>query len=117
MIVVPGGNHGYLPPEIYQQKGKAYLEHAFKCDAFALGSAIYFFKYGKNMLDYMESNDNIKTSNSIIEQIEKKIDKIKSDKSSDEGFIDFYQKFLIMPIIFLNNIFYFFFIPIKPFIS
>ncbi len=89
MIQVPGGTRGYHPPEYYQERGKIKKDYAFKCDYFALGAVIYFIKYGKNMLNYFESNDGVMTSNTILEIIEKKIDEIKSDKSSDKEFTDF----------------------------
>ena len=72
MIQIPGGTRGYFPPEYYQESGKIKKEYAFKCDYFALGAVIYFIKYGKNMLNYFESYDNFMTSNTILEQIEKK---------------------------------------------
>ena len=91
-IIVPGGTHGYFSPEFYINKGEILLKQAFKHDYFGLGATIYNIKYGKNMLDYYDSGkegkDYIMTSNQIIEQIEKKMDEIKSDKSSDKEFID-----------------------------
>ena len=89
MIQVPGGTVGYFPPEFYQQSRKLYKEQAFKSDYFALGATIYYIKYGKKMLNYFQNSDDLMTSNTILEQIEKKIDEIKSDKSSDKEFTDF----------------------------
>ena len=91
-IDVPGGTRGYFSPEFYLNKGEILLKQAFKHDYFGLGATIYYMKYGKNMLNYYDSGreekDYIMTSNQIIEQIEKKMDEIKSDKSSDKEFID-----------------------------
>ena len=88
-IHVPGGTPGYFSPEFYQNENKLYLDQAFKHDYFALGCTIYYMKYGKKMLDILESKDNLMTTNTILEIIEKKIDEIKSDKSSDKDFANF----------------------------
>ena len=89
MIHVPGGTHGYFSPEFFQQNKNIHLKDAFKHDYFSLGATIYFIKYGKTMLNYINGDDKLMTSNTILELIEKKIDEIKPDKSSDKGFTDF----------------------------
>ena len=86
---IPGGTHGYLTPEFYQNKALVNLEDAKKQDYFALGATIYQLKYGEEMLNYKEYNDNLMTSDLIIDLIQKSIDEIKSKKLSDKEFIDF----------------------------
>ena len=88
-FMIPGGTRGYLTPEYYQNKGLVNLEDAKKQDYFALGATIYQLKYGEEMLNYKEYNDNLMTSDLIIDLIQKSIDEIKSKKLSDKDFIEF----------------------------
>ena len=91
-ISIPGGTVGYFSPEFYQNNYKLFLEHVYKHDYFALGVTVYFIKYAKKLLEMennKDNNDPLMTANDIIDQLEKKIDEIKSDKSSHKDFANF----------------------------
>ena len=88
-IRIPGGTHGYLSPEYYENSVVPY-EVAKKQDYFALGSTIYYLKYGEPMLKCpLYEDDSEKTSDSIIDLLQRAMDNIKSKKLSDQDFIDF----------------------------
>ena len=86
---IPGGTRGYLTPEYYSCDRKIKIEDAKKQDYFSLGATLYELKYGEGMLNYIDYNDKIITSDLIIDLIQKTMDEIKSKKLSDKGFIDF----------------------------
>ena len=86
---IPGGTIGYITPEFYSNNADVSVDVAIKQDYFALGSTLYFLKYGENMLDYSEYLDGNSTSDVIIDLLQKAMDKIKSKKLSDKEFIDF----------------------------
>ena len=85
---IPGGTPGYLSPEFYINN---YVESevARKQDYFALGSTLYFLKFGKSMLKYKENGDRITIADEIIKLLEQDKDIIKSKKMADEEFINF----------------------------
>jgi serine/threonine protein kinase len=85
---IPGGTPGYLSPEYYINK-KVDSEVARKQDYFALGSTLYFLKYGESMLKYNDNNEKFMIADEIIKLLEQKRDKIKSGKMSDGEFINF----------------------------
>jgi len=85
---IPGGTPGYLSPEYYLNN-YVESEEARKQDYFALGSILYFLKYGKSMLKYNDKGDKIAIADEIVKLLEKDKDKIKSGKMSDEEFINF----------------------------
>ena len=96
-VRIPGGTPGYLSPEYYL--GTVDIKDAIKQDYFALGAVIYYMKYGEKMLNYNEykklndeeTDDQVCYINAsiLIDLLEKVMDKIKSDKSSNEDFIKF----------------------------
>ena len=88
--IIPGGTSGYLSPEYYINK-EVNSEIARKQDYFALGSTLYFLKYGKKMLNpgIYNNNDKIIISDEIIKLLEQNRDNIKSGKTSDGEFIKF----------------------------
>ena len=87
---IPGGTPGYLSPEYYINR-KVESEVARKQDYFALGSTLYFLKYGEHMLKYKKGNDAnmILLADEIVKLLEQNRDYIKSKKSSDGEFINF----------------------------
>ena len=88
-IRIPGGTPGYLSPEYFENSDVSY-DVAKKQDYFALGSTIYYLKYGEPMLKSpIYENDGEKTSDSIIDLLQRAMDNIKSKKLSDQDFIDF----------------------------
>jgi serine/threonine protein kinase len=87
-IEIPGGTPGYLSPEYYINK-EVDSEVARKQDYFALGSTLYYLKYGKLMLRYNKENEKILIADEIIKLLEQQKDNIKSEKMSDGEFINF----------------------------
>ena len=94
MITIPGGTHGYSPPEYYIIN-KATIENAKKHDYFSLGSTLFILKYGKKLFSFpkscIEQENKKKTQiiNYIYVGIERQMNLIKSSKLSDKGFINF----------------------------
>ncbi len=87
---ISGGTRGYLSPEFYINKNeKVDSQTARKQDYFALGSTLYYLKYGKKMLNYEDKIDKIMIADEIVKLLEKKIDDIKSSKMFDQEFINF----------------------------
>ena len=86
--IIPGGTPGYLSPEYYINQ-EVDSEVARRQDYFALGSTLYFLKYGKAMLKYNYKNEKIMIADEIIKLLEKNRDNIKSGKLSDGEFINF----------------------------
>jgi len=94
-IEIPGGTHGYFPPEYFSNEGhKITLEEVFKLDYFALGATIFYLKYGEKMLKYQNYEDNLITGNYIKELIQMASNKIKTTKSNDKDFINFLCKII-----------------------
>ena len=85
---VPGGTLGFLTPEYYIDRNMP-CEDARKQDYFALGSTLFYLKYGTQMLKYKKSDNNEINSFSVIDLLQKNIAFIKSRKMADEDFIDF----------------------------
>ena len=85
---IPGGTTGYLPPEYYKNS-QVDSKVARKQDYFALGSTLYFLKYGEQMLKYNDKNEKIVIADEIVELLEKQRDNIKSGKLFDREFINF----------------------------
>ena len=86
--IIPGGATGYLPPEYYKNS-QVDSKVARKQDYFALGSTLYFLKYGEQMLKYNDKNETIVIADEIVELLEKQRDNIKSGKLFDREFINF----------------------------
>ena len=89
--IIPGGTPGYFSPEYYINKyNEVDSEVARKQDYFALGSTLYYLKYGKLMLKYNENEKEIIiNADEIIKLLEQKRDNIKSGKIHDREFINF----------------------------
>lgn len=88
-IKMPGKTNGYASPEYYQNESIINIKDAFKQDYFALGSTIFYLKYGEKLLSYKEYEDDIITSDLIIDLLQKGRDKIRSKKEADQDFIEF----------------------------
>lgn len=85
---IPGGTPGYITPEYYIERNVT-SEEARKQDYFALGSTLFFLKFGKQMLNYKKTDNNKSNSYKIIDGISKSISKIQSSNPTDKDFIDF----------------------------
>ena len=85
---IPGGTPGYLSPEFYINK-EVDSEVARKQDYFALGSTLYFLKYGEQLLKYNDNNDRIMIADEMVDLLEQKRNNMKSEKMSDGEFINF----------------------------
>ena len=86
--IIPGGTPGYVSPEYYIGSTLS-NQDARKQDFFALGSTLYYLKYGEHMLKFKKSEEKIANAFRIIEFLQKSISFIKSQKLSDKGFINF----------------------------
>ena len=87
-IKIPEGTPGYLSPEYYINE-EFNSEVARKQDYFALGSILYFIKYGEPLLKYNSNRDRSKIADEIVDLLEQKRDNIKLGKMSDGEFIKF----------------------------
>ena len=85
---IPEGTPGYLSPEFYINK-EVDSEVARKQDYFALGSTLYFLKYGEQLLKYNDNNDRIMIADEMVDLLEQKRNNMKSEKMSDGEFINF----------------------------
>ena len=85
---IPGGTQGYLTPEYYIERNVS-SEDARKQDYFALGSTLFYLKYGQQMLKYKKSDINVINSFFVLDSIQKQISFIESQQMSDKDFIDF----------------------------
>ena len=85
---VPGGTQGFLTPEYYIDRNMS-CEDARKQDYFALGSTLFYLKYGTQMLKYKKSDSGEINNFSVIDLLQKNIAFIKSRKMTDKDFIDF----------------------------
>ena len=82
---IPGGTPGYMSREYYDKKVLS-KEDLQKQDYFALGSTIFYLKYGENMLNYDKYDDNLMNKDRITDLLHKRIDFIKSRPFADEDF-------------------------------
>ena len=64
-------------------------EDARKQDYFALGSTLFYLKYGSQMLKYKKSDSGEINNFSVIDLLQKNMAFIKSRKMTDKDFIDF----------------------------
>ena len=87
--MIPEGTPGYLSPEFFINQ-QVESEVARKQDYFALGSTLYYLKYGEKMLQYKDiKNQKIIIADEIVKLLEQSRDNIKSGKNSDREFIKF----------------------------
>ena len=88
-LTLPGGTQGFSSPEYYSKKNFS-KEDARKQDYFALGSTLFYLKYGTHMLKFNKCDESTSTNSDIIKDIlEKKIAYIKCNQFTDQDFIDF----------------------------
>ena len=85
---IPGGTHGYVPPEYYI-KDPISRKDAKKQDYFALGSTLYYLKYGTPMLKYKKSKKNEINNFNVKFLLQKIIADINSSHTADQNFINF----------------------------
>ena len=87
-LKIPGGTPGFVSPEYYK-KELISRENAKKQDYFALGSTLYYLKYGVHMLRYKKSEDNQINYFNVNLLLQKNIDNINSSQTLDQDFINF----------------------------
>ena len=88
-IKIPGGTNGYISMEYYKKDEKISGKDARKQDFFSLGATLYYLKFGKQMIKIKNAEDNEKNRLLMAEKLQKEISVIKSNKFSDQEFIDF----------------------------
>ena len=89
-IIIPGETPGYLSREYYDRKTRSKSDLQ-KQDYFALGSTIFYLKYGEDMLDYEKFNDPLMNKDRITDILHNRIDYIKSRPFTNDDF----KKFLL----------------------
>ena len=94
VLKIPGGTNGYLSLEYYKKNECIKGDVARKQDYFALGATLYFLKYGKHMLKYKKQDDDDTCIITILTQLQQEIAKIRSEKLTDQDFIDFLTKLI-----------------------
>lgn len=87
-IKIPGGTSGYLTPEYYY-KDSINAKYAKTQDYFALGSTIYYLKFGSRMLKYNKYDEKDQCCDRIIDLLQRKIAFIKSNILIDVNFRNF----------------------------
>ena len=87
-IKIPGGTQGYLTEE-YFNKEKVSADVARKQDYFALGSTLYYLKFGEHLLKYQKFDEQMLNAEKIIKLLNVKIAYIRSRQESEQEFIDF----------------------------
>ena len=87
-IKIPGGTQGYLTEE-YFNKEKVSVDVARKQDYFALGSTLYYLKFGEHLLKYQKFDEQMLNAEKIIKLLNVKIAYIRSRQESEQEFIDF----------------------------
>ena len=86
---IPGGTHGYLSPEYYQDK-EVSLNIAKKQDYFALGSTLFELKYGEAMIPFEDYHNKLMNADYIIDLLQRSIDLLKSKRIiTDKDFANF----------------------------
>ena len=85
---IPGGTKGFLSPEYYKNPNVT-ADEARKQDYFALGSTLFYLKFGKQMLKFKKSENKQSNAYKVIDLLSNAIADIQSDKVVDEDFIDF----------------------------
>ena len=94
-ISIPGGTQGFLSPE-YFSKDLVSPEVARKQDYFALGSTLFYMKYGKAMFKYQKLEESNLNRDKIIDILQMQMDFIKSRPFTDQDFINFLLKLFKM---------------------
>ena len=90
---IPGGTVGYLSPEYYKKKETS-PDDARKQDYFALGSTLFYLKYGDKLLNYKKDESNDIIMNKIVEELMRDSNYLYSRKSNDRHFIIFLNHLL-----------------------
>ena len=87
-LKIPGGTPGYVTPEYYNKEPIS-IEDAKKQDYFALGSTLFYIKYGEQMLKYKKLDDNLMTCLNVIFKLQYKISYLYESQTTEQDFIDF----------------------------
>ena len=85
---IPGGTQGYLSPEYYL-KERVSSEVARKQDYFALGSTLFYIKYGEHLLKYKKDDESIIKYDTVMELLFRKYEFIKRRQTIKQEFIGF----------------------------
>ena len=88
-LKIPGGTSGYLTMEYYKKEEKVFGRDARKQDYFALGSTLFYLKYGTQMLKYKRFDNYNSYILTILEKLQYQKSKIQSSVFTDQDFIDF----------------------------
>lgn len=90
---LPGGTQGYITPEYYLSKNVT-IDVARKQDYFALGSCLFYLKFGIPLLRYKKYEDTEMNADRIIDILLRNINYLKTNIFTDKDFIKFIIKLL-----------------------
>jgi serine/threonine protein kinase len=90
---IPGGTPGYLTREYYINR-RVTPEVARKQDYFALGSSLFLFKYGLQLLKYKKFDDTEMNADRIVDLLEHNINYLKKQVFTDKDFMIFIQSLI-----------------------
>ena len=90
---LPGGTQGYITPEYYLSKNVT-IDVARKQDYFALGSCLFYLKFGIPLLRYKKYEDTEMNADRIIDILLRNINYLKTQIFTDKDFIKFIIKLL-----------------------
>ena len=92
-IKIPGGTQGYLTEEYYN-KEKVSADVARKQDYFALGSTLFYLKFGDHLIKFQKFDEPILNAERIMEILNAKLLYIRSRQEIEQEFIDFLTSLL-----------------------
>ena len=92
-VKIPGGTQGYLTEE-YFRKEKVSSDVARKQDYFALGSTLFYLKFGEPLINYQQFDEPMINADRIVDILHKKIAFIQSRKVIEQGLIDFLKSLI-----------------------
>ena len=92
-VKIPGGTQGYLTEE-YFRKEKVSSDVARKQDYFALGSTLFYLKFGEPLINYQKFDEPMINADRIVDILHKKIAFIQSRKVIEQGLIDFLKSLI-----------------------
>lgn len=87
-IKIPGGTPGFQSPEYFAKKIIS-SDIARKQDIFALGSTLYYIKYGHSLLKYHKDDSPGVNADRVMELLLRRIPQIKSLPVEEQELIDF----------------------------
>ena len=97
-VKIPGGTPGYMTKEYYclkeKEKEKVSSDVARKQDYFALGSTLFYLKYGKHLLKYQKFEESELNAERIVDLLQKNIEFINGRQENKQEFIDFLKSLI-----------------------